>query len=102
MILKDGESFAIAGLINNQVVETMDKVPGLGDIPILGKLFRSRSTQKSNDELLVVITPHLVRPLSPEEKAKLPDMPSAFPPAVPPARARRTKTVEARPTSRSL
>jgi pilus assembly protein CpaC len=82
VLLKDGESFAIAGLIDQQVIETMDKVPGLGDIPILGKLFRSRSTQKSNDELLVVITPHLVRPLSPEEKAKLPDMPSAFLPAV--------------------
>jgi pilus assembly protein CpaC len=64
------------------VIETMDKVPGLGDIPILGKLFRSRSTQKSNDELLVVITPHLVRPLSAEEKAKLPDMPATFLPAV--------------------
>jgi pilus assembly protein CpaC len=82
VLLKDGESFAIAGLIDQQVVETMDKVPGLGDIPVLGKLFRSRSTQKSNDELLVLITPHLVRPLSPEEKAKLPDMPSAFLPAV--------------------
>jgi pilus assembly protein CpaC len=82
VLLKDGESFAIAGLINQQVIETMDKVPALGDIPILGKLFRSRSTQKSNDELLVLITPHLVRPLSPEEKAKLPDMPSAFLPAV--------------------
>ena len=78
VLLKDGESFAIAGLIDQQVIETMDKVPGLGDIPILGKLFRSRSTQKSNDELLVVITPHFVRPLSPEEKAKLPDMPAAF------------------------
>ena len=82
VLLKDGESFAIAGLIDQQVIETMDKVPGLGDIPILGKLFRSRSTQKSNDELLVLITPHLVRPLSPEEKAKLPDMPAAFLPAV--------------------
>ncbi len=82
VLLKDGESFAIAGLIDQQVTETLEKVPGLGDIPILGKLFRSRSTQKSNDELLVVITPHLVRPLSPEEKAKLPDMPAAFLPAV--------------------
>jgi pilus assembly protein CpaC len=82
VLLKDGESFAIAGLIDQQVVETMNKVPGLGDIPILGKLFRSRSTHKSNDELLVLITPHLVRPLSPDEKAKLPDMPAAFLPAV--------------------
>ena len=82
VILKDGESFAIAGLIDNRVIETMNKVPGIGDLPILGKLFRSRSTQKSTDELLVVITPHFVRPLSAEEKAKLPDMPAAFLPAV--------------------
>jgi pilus assembly protein CpaC len=82
VLLKDGESFAIAGLINNQVTEVMNKVPGFGDIPVLGKLFRSRSTQKSNDELLVVITPHFVKPLSPDERATLPDMPSAFLPAV--------------------
>jgi pilus assembly protein CpaC len=82
VILKDGESFAIAGLINNQVVETLDKIPGLGSVPILGKLFQSRSKQKSDDELLVVITPHFVRPLSPAEKAKLPDMPESFLPTV--------------------
>jgi pilus assembly protein CpaC len=92
VLLKDGESFAIAGLIDNQVTEVMNKVPGFGDIPILGKLFRSRSTQKSNDELLVVITPHFVRPLSPEEKAKLPDMPSAFLPAVADRKAKPSKS----------
>jgi pilus assembly protein CpaC len=82
VILKDGESFAIAGLINNQIIETIEKVPGLGSIPILGKLFQSRSTSKSDDELLVVVTPHFVRPLSPEQKAKLPDMPEGFLPTV--------------------
>lgn len=74
VILKDGESFAIAGLIDNRVTQFVNKVRGLGDIPILGQLFRSRSTNKSNDELLVVITPHFVRPLAPNENAKLPDM----------------------------
>ncbi|HYW43919.1 MAG TPA: pilus assembly protein N-terminal domain-containing protein [Bryobacteraceae bacterium] len=82
VILKDGESFAIAGLIDNRVIETVDKVLGLGDIPILGKLFRSRSTQKSTDELLVVITPHFVKPMTAEEKSKLPDMPVTFLPTV--------------------
>jgi pilus assembly protein CpaC len=82
VILKDGESFAIAGLINNQIIQTIEKVPGLGNIPILGKLFQSRSTNKSDDELLVVVTPHFVRPLSPEQKAKLPDMPEGFLPTV--------------------
>jgi pilus assembly protein CpaC len=91
VILKDGESFAIAGLIDNRVIETLMKVPGLGDLPILGKIFRSRSTQKSTDELLVVVTPHFVKALTPEEKAKLPDMPATFLPAVPPAGAKKPK-----------
>jgi len=82
VVLKDGESFAIAGLIDNRVIEIMNRVKGLGDIPILGQLFRSRSTKKSNDELLVVITPHFVRPLSPDEKVKIPDMTAAFLPTV--------------------
>jgi len=94
VILKDGESFAIAGLINDQVVETMEKLPGLGDIPLLGRLFRSRSTQKSKDELLVVITARFVHPLGPEEKAKLPEMPSAFLPAAPPAKGKSKKNVK--------
>jgi pilus assembly protein CpaC len=80
--LRDGESFAIAGLIDNRVIQIIDKVPGLGNVPILGRLFQSRSTQKSTDELLVVITPHFVRPLTAEEKAKMPDMPVEFLPAV--------------------
>ena len=82
MILKDGETFAIAGLLDNRVIQAMNKMPGLGDIPILGHLFRSRSTRKSTDELLVVITPHFVRPLSPDEKAKLPEFPDTFLPTV--------------------
>ena len=54
--------FAIAGLIDNRVTQILNRVPGLGNIPILGQLFRSRSTQKTDNELLVVITPHFVRP----------------------------------------
>jgi pilus assembly protein CpaC len=83
VILKDGESFAIAGLIDNRVIDVMDKIPALGDIPILGRIFRSRSKQKSADELLVVVTPHFVRPLTPQQKAELPPMPETFLPAVP-------------------
>jgi len=82
VVLRDGESFAIAGLINNQVVQTVDKVMGLGSIPILGNLFKSRSTQKSTDELLVLITPHYVKALGPDDKAQLPDMPVTFLPSV--------------------
>ncbi len=72
VVLKDGESFAIAGLIDNRVTQLVSKIWGLGDIPVLGKLFRSHSTQKSADELLVVVTPRLVQPLAPGEKAQLP------------------------------
>lgn len=70
--LKDGESFAIAGLLDNRVIQTLNKIPWLGDIPILGYLFQSRSTKKSQDELLVVVTPKFVKPLTAEEKAKMP------------------------------
>lgn len=70
--LKDGESFAIAGLLDSRVINIANKIPWLGDVPILGNLFKSRSTKKTQDELLVVITPRLVKPLSPEEKAQLP------------------------------
>jgi pilus assembly protein CpaC len=78
VILKEGESFAIAGMIDNQVQRETEKIIGLGDIPILGQLFRSRQTNKTTNELLVVITPHIVKPLSPDEKAKLPDFPIPF------------------------
>ena len=91
VVLKDGESFAIAGLIDNRVIQSISKVRGLGDIPILGNLFRSRSTTKTNDELLVVITPHFVRPLSAEEKAKLPDMQEPFLPSVEQEKSKKKK-----------
>ena len=81
VILGDGESFAIAGLIDDRVIQTLDRVPMLGSIPILGQLFRSASTKKTNTELLVLITPHLVKPLTPDEKAKLPDYPVTFLPS---------------------
>lgn len=82
VVLRDGESFAIAGLINNNVTKELAKVKFLGDVPILGNFFKSSSTQKSIDELLVVITPRFVKPLSPDEKAKLPEFPETFLPAL--------------------
>ena len=54
--LRDGQSFVIAGLMDNRVTNLMNKIPGLGDIPILGNLFRSKSAQKSNSELMVLCT----------------------------------------------
>jgi len=59
--LMDGQTFAIAGLLNNTMTSTMQKIPGIGDIPILGLLFRSKAAQKSQTELVVMITPQILR-----------------------------------------
>jgi pilus assembly protein CpaC len=61
MDLRDGQSFAIAGLLDNRVTELLEKIPGIGSIPILGKLFQSRSITKSKNELLIVVTPRIVQ-----------------------------------------
>jgi pilus assembly protein CpaC len=61
--LADGQSFAIGGLMRDNVKESINKYPGLGDIPILGALFRSTSWQKNETELLIIVTAHLVKPL---------------------------------------
>jgi pilus assembly protein CpaC len=60
--LRDGQSFVIAGLIDNRVTDIWNKVPGLGDIPILGNFFKSKSLQKSNSELMVLCTVHRISP----------------------------------------
>jgi pilus assembly protein CpaC len=57
--LMDGQTFAIAGLMNNTMNSTMQKIPGIGDIPILGQLFRSKAAQKNQTELVVMITPQI-------------------------------------------
>jgi pilus assembly protein CpaC len=57
-----GQSFAIAGLLDQRVTESLQKVPGLSSVPLLGNLFKSRATRKSNSELLVVVTPELASP----------------------------------------
>ncbi|HWG36872.1 MAG TPA: type II and III secretion system protein family protein [Terriglobales bacterium] len=62
--LGDGQSFVIAGLMDNRLTKNMSKLPGLGDIPILGKFFQSQNTSKSQSELMVIVTAHLVRPTS--------------------------------------
>ncbi|MEJ2724861.1 MAG: type II and III secretion system protein family protein [Deltaproteobacteria bacterium] len=61
--LADGQSFAIAGLLRDTVRDAIEKYPLLGDIPVLGALFRSRSFQKNETELIIIATPHLVKPL---------------------------------------
>ena len=65
MELGDGQSFAIAGLVDDRVTRLLSKVPGIGDLPVLGQLFRSESFSKSKTELLILITPRIVKPLLP-------------------------------------
>jgi pilus assembly protein CpaC len=76
--LQDGQSFVIGGLIDNRLTETIDKIPGLSKLPLLGKLFQSRSVQKNNSELLVLVTPELVRPIAAGEKKPGIAMPGEF------------------------
>ena len=76
--LESGQSFAIAGLLDNQVSQTLSKVPGLGDIPILGKLFQSRLLNRSKTELLVIVTPELVRPIPAGQQPPMVDFPKDF------------------------
>ena len=96
--LRNGQTFAIAGLLNNQMQSTLQKIPGIGDIPILGYLFRSKVANKEQTELVVMITPEILAsdsfgvtnqlPRTPEtfmppisEKQAKPPLPPAFTPA---------------------
>lgn len=85
MDLKDGQSFAIAGLLDKRVTSQLEKIPGIGDIPILGKLFQSHNFNKSDNELVIVVTPHIVLPLSADQVPKGPTFPQPFLPPTPPA-----------------
>ena len=80
--LRDGQSFAIAGLIDNVLEDQFKQIPGLGHIPILGYLFKSKASQLDRTELMVLITPRLVRPLNPDEVPALPARPKGFLPPV--------------------
>ena len=60
--LGSGESFALAGLLRNTTTQNVSKVPGLGDLPILGQLFRSEQFQRNETELVIIVTPYLVKP----------------------------------------
>ena len=103
--LRNGQTFAIAGLMNNQMQSTMQKIPGIGDIPIIGYLFRSKVANKEQTELVVMITPEILPTDSPGVTDKLPRTPDTFmsplsdkqlkqplPPAFTPARKQATDT----------
>lgn len=76
--LRDGQSFAIAGLMDHRVVQQASKIPLLGDVPILGNFFKSRSLKKSNSELVVLVTPQIVKPLETKGASPLPEFDIPF------------------------
>jgi pilus assembly protein CpaC len=62
--LSDGQSFVIGGLLDNRETETFEKIPFIGDIPYIGKFFQSKSVNRTNTELIVIVTPEIVAPLA--------------------------------------
>ncbi|MGA8345128.1 MAG: hypothetical protein WB781_24580, partial [Candidatus Sulfotelmatobacter sp.] len=69
--LGDGQTIGLAGLLNDNLTQSINKFPGLGELPVLGALFRSQSYQKGDTELVILVTPHLAKPLA-KDKIKLP------------------------------
>jgi pilus assembly protein CpaC len=72
VMLGSGQSFAIAGLLQDQTTLTGNAVPGLGEIPILGALFRSDSFQRNQSELVIIVTPYIVKPVNDPSALRLP------------------------------
>jgi pilus assembly protein CpaC len=114
--LLDGQTFAVAGLINNSMNSTLQKIPGIGDIPILGLLFKSKAANKDQTELVVMITPQILPRQSNGVTSRLPSTPEPFlaplpankvvdplPPAFTPARAGTTNPkAEASPAAAAV
>jgi pilus assembly protein CpaC len=73
--LRDGQSFAISGLLDHRTTDIFGKMPGIGDVPVLGQLFRSKNVNHSTVELMVVVTPSVVDPLSDTASPTLPVLP---------------------------
>lgn len=70
--LRDGQSFAVGGLLSSKTTKLQNQVPWLGQVPVIGALFRNSSNQKEETELVVIVTPHLVRPTKPGEQLATP------------------------------
>jgi pilus assembly protein CpaC len=70
--LRDGQSFVIGGLLQNDSTTSQEQLPWLGDVPVLGALFRSAAYQKNETDLAIIVTPHLVRPIAPGIPIKTP------------------------------
>jgi pilus assembly protein CpaC len=79
--LSEGQSFAIGGLLDNRENETFSKIPFIGDIPILGKFFQSKTKTRNNTELMVIVTPEIIRPIPAGQPVPIPNFPVPFLPA---------------------
>ena len=73
-----GQSFVVAGLIDNRDTESFSKIPGISAIPVLGQLFKSRDISKSLTELVLVVTPEITTPLGPDDTKPMIDFPNEF------------------------
>ena len=76
--LEEGQSFAIGGLLDNRDTEVLSRIPGIGDIPFFGRLFRSRQINKNKSELLVLVTPEIVNPIPKDQPLPQLEMPGKF------------------------
>jgi pilus assembly protein CpaC len=76
--LKEGQSFVLAGLVDDRTTDQMAKIPGLSSIPILGQIFKSRFDRKQKSELIVIVTPEIVKPINPGDKVPMPEFPRSF------------------------
>ncbi|RUU21388.1 type II and III secretion system protein family protein [Mesorhizobium sp. M7A.T.Ca.TU.009.01.3.2] len=70
--LRDGQSFAVGGLLSSKTTKQQEQVPWLGQVPVIGTLFKNSSSQKEETELVVIVTPHIVRPVKPGEQLATP------------------------------
>ena len=105
--LESGQSFVIGGLLDNTTTKNLNKIPGIGDIPLLGKLFQSTTLIKGNSELLVIITPEVVRPIPagkplPDLKYPIPFLPSNSPGEMRQPGISQTGPVPVRPAADSI
>ncbi len=76
--LNEKQSFAIGGLLDNRETQTFTKIPFIGSVPILGKLFQSIQRNRTNTELIVIVTPEIVAPINPDQPVPLPTYPEPF------------------------
>jgi pilus assembly protein CpaC len=76
--LGEGQTFIIGGLLDNRVTDTVNRIPGLANLPIIGNLFKSKDGKKSRTELIVMVTPEITEPLQPGDVKAIPVMPREF------------------------